>query len=60
MVNTENHEIKKSMFVSGQAIDKPLTATDLLYLIEMFILKCLKRREIPDRESERLIIPLQD
>ena len=59
MVNTENHEIKKkSMFVSGQAIDKPLT--DLLYLIEMFILKCLKRREIPDRESERLIIPLQD
>ena len=58
MVNTENHEIKKSMFVSGQAIDKPLT--DVLYLIEMFILKCLKRREIPDRESERLIIPLQD
>ena len=59
MVNTEKHEIeKKSMFVSGQAIDKPLT--DLLYLFEMFILKCLKRREIPDRESERLIIPLQD
>ena len=58
MVNTENHEIKKSMFVNGQTIDKPLT--DLFYLIEMFILKCLNQREIPDRESERLIIPLQD